>query len=352
MNNRYNESNYVFRNGWFPTTLLVFLILIIGCDNDNPEKTENSGQACRIITINSSSQGKVDPTLTHYTSSSTQYTYDDANNQAGSTYEYKRQYGDGKEETAKLVIANDYDDGILTRRITESESKNIDDLVTTVTTTEEYFYDNQRLTRIETEEVGNGNTIARIATYEYDEDGKVIKYSMSDGSYKTIEYNGATISKVTTVTPAGKEIVRTYQYNTGGFLFSVVESGTQEQEHRYEIDDYGQVKRGEFYVDGQRQYAFTQTFDTKESALKLTSLTVEEQPFIPETYPAIIHRNNITKSEYFLPNEDFTEWVLTGSEEHVFDYTVDNYPIKRLTAVYQNGGMTSEMQTLYVTTCE
>jgi len=112
-----------------------------------------------------------------------------------------------------------------------------------------YFYNNDRLTKIES----SHNSI----TFDYDKDGDIIKETMSDGSFWSIEYNQDKTQSIDTYYDKTGTIESIFYstYNNNGLLIKVMRDfendGKINNKLTYEYnDDNSIMKEHYFFPDG------------------------------------------------------------------------------------------------------
>lgn len=257
------------------------------------------------------------------------YEYDDKGNQIASTVRYNSTYVDGKKATSTSSSSMQYDaDGFLLRAVRQYSSTDKEGVSSNSNTNNEYTYENGRLVKDALTNTSDGKTTTYASQYEYDSEGKLIKYSSTyNNSSVAITYNGKIIQKITITDGAGNVTSPFVQYNDKGWLTKSIETwagGTDE--FRYEYTDDGQVAREERYINSKPSSGAIYEYDTRENPSQYMSVRQKGHPTVPSTRPNFLQLHNITRATYLTSNEDATAFQSRGSSLYVYDYNAKGFP--------------------------
>lgn len=313
---------------FFSVLLIVSLGMETSCKDDDGDAEPAAETACRITKESSTSRVFIGtPEEYSYTSVFT-YTYDDKGNQIENTIVNNNTYVDGKKSTSTSNTSMQYDaDGFLLRSVQQSSSTDKDGIVNNAVYNHEYTYENGRLIKDAVTSTTNGTPSSYVSQYEYDSEGKVIKYSNTyNNSSVAITYSGKIIQKFTMTDGSGNVTSPFVQYNEKGWLTKSIETwagGTDE--FRYEYTSEGQIAKEERYINSKPSSGTIYEFDTKENPA-LYRYKQKGHPTLPSVRPNFIQIHNITRATYLESNADGTGFQPRGSSLYTYDYNAKGFP--------------------------
>ena len=324
------ETRDSFARG-FSMLFVVAILLVTSCNNDDDAPSPGgSNAACRLISQTTTATGKYSETITYTYKSVFSFTYDDAGNQTEQSYKYDYTYSDGKTSTSTSKTSFQYDDkGFMLRRIGQYSATDKDGKSTFETNNGDFTYANDRVVKEAYSYTRDGKLTSYLVQYEYDDKGKVTKYSNTyNNSSVKIEYNGDAVLKITKTDGLGNTISPFLEYNQKGQLIKSIETdGAYTEEYHYEYTAEGLVAREERYINGKPSSASTYEYDTKENPNADVYATHKGFPVIPSTRAAFGYKRNTTRSTYLTSNAAETAFESNSSTIYIYDYNANDFPI-------------------------
>jgi hypothetical protein len=335
--------------------LLIILVAMDSCSSDNDPAV--AGQpACQLVrqtsTVNATYAGDV----TYVSKAIYSWTYDDRGNIIGSTNTSNATFSDGK--TAQSTYSTNYqfdNENFLVRTVSQSNSLNRDGTTYKSNSNEEMTYENGRLIKDAYTSSANGTPQNYAVAYEYDAGGKLIKYiNTYDNSTTVIEYNGATVTKLTRTDAAGNTTSPFLQYNDKGWLIKGIEyTGGYADENRYEYTTDGAVLREERYIDGKPSSGNVYEYDNKVNPSYFMYANPKGHPIVPSTRANWSYKHNYTKYTGLDAAADNTGWVTRATGIYLYDYNDKGFPTGYTTKTVDSKGveLSSEVVTYEYANC-
>jgi YD repeat-containing protein len=327
---------------------LLFSLVSCGGDDDEPAKA----QECLVVRQTNIFNGRESATLTYTAVSSFTNTYDDRGNETSSTVNYDYEYSDGSTADYRGTNSYQYDkDDFLLRQVSQVNRRERDNTTSFSEYNTVYSYENGRLSKSTGEtRYDDGTSYTSLYTYEYDAQGRLIKFTNVNGNETTtIKYNGDAIQEITIVDNKGASRSPFFEYNSKGLLTKWIETrSSYTEEYRFEYDGEGQIVRQERYIDGKPNHASTSEYDNKKSPYLTQSGRAKGHPYVPSYYPDVIQRHNLTRGMYYDANAAGDGWVLSASTIYVYDYNGNDYPVTATSKNFDmNGAETSTLTSTY-----
>jgi len=256
-------------------------------------------------------------------------TYDAAGNQTQQSYTYNYQYSDGKVANSTSNTSYQFDDkGFALRAVRQYNGVGRDGKTSTSTGTEEYTYENDRLIKAVVQSTDNGKVINYSYQYEYDDNGRVTKYSNTYNNSSTkIEYSGNKVLKITNTDALGNTSSPFLEYNEQGLLTKAIEiDGGYSDEYHYEYDSDGSIIRQERYLNSKPSSAYIYEYDTKVNPYAYAYARQKGFPDVPSTRPDFLYKHNYTRLTYLAANAAQTAFENSSSSIYTYDYNTHNFP--------------------------
>jgi antitoxin component YwqK of YwqJK toxin-antitoxin module len=257
------------------------------------------------------------------------YNYDEKGNQTESSTQYNNTYSNGKKSTSASKASMQYDaDNFLVRTERVYNSTDADGLSSTSLASEEFTYADGRLTKRTVTSTDNGKSASFVNQYEYDAEGKLIKYSNTyNNSAMTFTYSGKIVQKIT-VTDAGGNVTSPFvQFNDKGALVKSIDTrGGSSDENRYEYTADGQIAREERYINGKPSSATIYEYDTHRNPDWYTYARPKGHPVLPDIRANYIWINNVVRVTYLGHNAEETDFETAASSFYVYDYNAKGFP--------------------------
>ena len=314
----------------FSMLFIVTIVLVTSCNNnDDTPSPSGSNAPCQLVTQTTTGTGRYSTTVTSTYKAVYGFSYDDAGNQTEQSYKYDYTYSDGKTASSTSKISFQYDDkGFALRRIAQYNSTDRDGKSTFETSNGDFTYTNDRLTKEAYSYTRDGKVTSYVMQYEYDDSGKLTKYSnTSNNSSVKIEYSGNIVSKITKTDGVGNTISPLLEYNQKGLLIKSIETdGAYTEEYHYEYTPEGLIAREERYTNGKPSSASTYEYDTKENPNAYVYGRQKGYPVVPSTRAAFSNKYNITRSTYLTSNAAMTAFESSSSTIYVYDYNAKDFP--------------------------
>ena len=309
--------------------IVIGIVCVTSCkDSDDPTPAVKT-PVCKVILQTNNATGNESPTVTYAYISKFGYTYDDKDNQVGSSVNYNYTYSDGTKATYSSTTSNQFDDnGYVVRTVSQTNRTEKDNKSSFSKYNYDYAYENKRLIKWDVESSENNGAVTKYSLlYEYDAEGKLTKFTNGrDNAYIKIEYSGTSIQKVTKVDAGGNISSPFFEFNSKGWLTKAIEtSGGYTEEYRYEYTSDGAESRQERYINGKPSSASTLEYDTKENPYDQQYGLQKGQPWIPGIYNQSTNKHNVTKSVYYTTNAA-DEWVVGSTTNYVYDYNANGFP--------------------------
>ena len=339
---------------FFSVFLITVLALATSCqDNDDSEPSLES--ACRPATETTTARISIgNPDEYSYKAVYT-HEYDDKGNQIGSTSQYNSTYIDGKKQTSTSTASMQYDaDGFLVRSVRQYTGTDREGVSSNSASNEEYTYEKGRLIKDAYSSTVDGKTTNYVSLYEYDDAGKIVKYSNTyNNSSTTFTYSGNIVQKITTTDGAGNVTSPFVQYNDKGLLTkSITTWGGGTDEMRYEYTPEGQVAREERWINSKPSSGTIYEFDTRENPSQYT-YPPKGQPVVPGTLANFLQLHNITRVTYLEANAEGTAFQNRASSLYAYDYNAKGFPTSYTVTTTNTKGVveTSTTTTLEYVNC-
>jgi hypothetical protein len=316
---------------FFSVFLMVGVGVATSCKDDDGDKDPTTAPACLISKLALKNRMFIgtDGEYT-YTSVST-YAYDEKGNQTESSTQTDYTYAGDQKASGILTSSMQYDaNDFLVRRVRQSNSTNVEGENTTSINSEEFSYTSGRLTKKTVTSTDNGNAYSFVGLYEYDSDGKLIKYSDTfNNSAMAITYDGKVVQKIT-ITDAGGNVTSPFvQFNDKNWLIKSIDArGGRSDESRYEYTADGQVAREERYVDSKPSSATAYEYDTYHDPELTIYGRPKGHPWVPDIRAEYLQTHNIVRATYQMQNEAGTDFQAGGSAFYVYEYNAQGFPIR------------------------
>lgn len=313
----------------FSMLFVVTIVLVTSCNNDDAPSPGGSNAACKLVTQTTTASGRYDATITYTYKSVFSFSYDEKGNQSEQSYSYDYKYSDGKTASSSSKTTYQYDDkGFMLRRIGQYNSTDKDGKSSFETNNGDFTYANDRVVKESYSYTRDGKVTSYVVQYEYDDSGKVTKYSNTyNNSSVKIEYNGNAILKITKTDGLGNTITPFLEYNQKGLLTKSIETdGAYTEEYHYEYTSDGLVAREERYINGKPSSGSTYEYDSKENPNAYVYARQKGFPDIPSTRADFGYTHNITRSTYLTANAAMTAFETNGSTIYVYDYNAKDFP--------------------------
>jgi hypothetical protein len=335
---------------FFSVILIAGFGMATSCSDDdgNGDKEPEAEAGCRVKTQTTMSRLYAG-TPDEYTYKSVfTYSYDDKGNQLEYNVQYNNDYIDGKKATSTSSGSMQYDnDSFLLRGVWQYNATDKDGVTRTSNRNEEYTYENGRLIKEAVTSTDDGKTTNYVFQYEYDGEGKVIKYSNTYNNTSTvITYNGKIVQKITITDGAGNVTSPFVQYNDKGWVTKAIETwsgGTDE--YRYEYNTDGEITKEERYINSKPSSGTIFEYDTRESPSRYTSPQLKGHPVLPSTRPNYRPIHNVTRATYLENNADQTAFQNRASTLYVYDYNAKGFPTGFTLTQTNNSGAVEATQT-------
>jgi len=310
--------------------LLISVVFLASCGNNDDDPAPAPPVVCRLT------RETTNGTLTNINGTTTQNrtstrAYDEKGNLLSFSLNNKYDYSDGNKEIISTSIAYTYDDdGFLVRRVSQDTRTHNGVLQSSQTIDAIFEYKDQRLSKSNHTQAYEGTTIAYSQTYEYDSEGKLIKFSnTSNNGYTKFEYTGNRIQRITYVDAAGNSRSPYIEYNSAGQLVKSIDmDGVNTKERRYEYNTKGELTREEFYIDGKPYLANSYEFDDKVNPSEASNPMPKGHPVFPDIQAHAGHKHNITKIIYYSGKGD--TWAEGSTTVNTYQYNANNVPIEQI----------------------
>ena len=311
--------------------VLFSLVVLLGaCDNSSDDPAPPAPPVVCKLTHQTTNG-----TLTNTNGTTTQnrtstYTYDQNGNILGVSVNNKYEYSDGNKEITSSSFAYTYDDdGFLVRRVSHDTRSNKDGLTSSQMTDAIFEYKDQRLSQVNHTQTYNGTTITYSHMYEYDSEGRLIKFSSTNKDYTKFEYTGNRIQRITYVDAAGNSRSPFIEYNANGQLVKSidVEDGIT-KERRYQYNAAGDLIRDELYYNGKPYVGYTYEFDDKINPGAASNSRPKGHPEFPGIQAYTGQKHNITKIVYFGGKGD--AWAEGSTVVNTYQYNANNVPVEKI----------------------
>jgi hypothetical protein len=313
---------------FFSILLITGLAVATSCkDNDDSEPSLES--ACRVATETTTVRISIgNPDEYTYKAVYT-HEYDNKGNPIETTSQYNSTYIDGKKASNASTSSQQYDaNGFLLRSVRQYTGTDRDGVTSNSSGNEEFTYENGRLIKDAYTSTTDGKTTSYSFQYEYDDAGRIVKYSNTyNNSSTTFTYSGNIVQKITTTDGAGNVTSPFVQYNDKGLLTKSITTwsgGTDES--RYEYTAEGQVAREERWINSKPSSGAIYEFDTRENPNRYAYPRPKGQPVVPGTQATFPQLHNITRVTYLEPNAEETAFQNRASTLYVYDYNAKGFP--------------------------
>ena len=305
--------------------LFIVLLFLNACNDSDDAPAPAHTVVCRLThqtTNGSFKDGTHNRTSTH--------AYDEKGNLLSVSINDKYEYSNGNKEIVASSFAYTYDDeGFLVRRVSQDTRSNKDGLTSSQTFDAIFEYKDQRLSKANHTQTYNGTSISYSHMYEYDNEGRLIKFSKTDNSYTKFEYTGNRIQRITFVDAAGNSRSPYIEYNSAGQLVKSIDmEGGNTKERRYEYNAAGNLVRDEFYNNGKPYQAESYEFDDKVNPGEASNPMPKGHPELPDIQAYTAQKNNITKIVYFGGKGD--AWAEGSTIVNTYQYNANNVPIEKI----------------------
>jgi hypothetical protein len=313
---------------FFSALLIIALGIATSCkdDADNGPSTDSG---CRVSQETNTTQVNAGTPQGYTYKAVFKYQYDEKGNQIESTVQYNYTYNSGEKPHSTSSSSMQYDaDGFLLRVVRQYNATNKEGVTSNTSANEEYTYANGRLIKQSVSSTDNGKTSSYIFQYEYDGDGKVIKFSNTyNNTSTTVTYSGNIVQKIT-ITDAGGNVSSPFvQYNDKGLLIKAIETwGGGTDEYRYEYTAEGQMAREERYINSKPSSGSVIEYDTQETPYRHTYARPKGHPTLPSTRPSTPQIHNFARTTYLEANADASAFQTRASTLYVYDYNDKGYP--------------------------
>lgn len=315
---------------FFSLFLMAGIVLATSCKDDDGDKELTTAPACLLSKQTANARMFVGtPDEYTYMTVST-YAYDDRGNQTESSTQQEYTYANDQKASSILTSSMQYDTkDFLVRRVRQSNSTDVEGASTTSITNEEFTYANDRLTKRTVATTDNGKSSSFVNQYEYDGEGKLIRYSSTFGNSSTvITYDGKVIQKITITDGAGNVTSPFVQFNDKNWLIKSIDTRSgRSDESRYEYTAEGQVAREERYVDSKPSSATIYEYDTFHDPEQTIYDRPKGHPWMPDIRAEYLQIHNILRATYLDHNEAGTAFQPGGSTFFVYDYNAQGFPI-------------------------
>jgi YD repeat-containing protein len=307
--------------------LFVVLATLGACDRSEDEPAPPV--VCKLVrqTSNGTSQSLGVTTTFNRTFS---HSYDAKGNKLSSSSEQKYEYSNGNKESNSSSTAFTYDDdGFLVRRVSQETRSNKDGLVSSQSTDSEYEYQTGRVSKANHTQTYNGTTITFTQLYEYDSEGRLIKFSAANNEYTKFEYAGNRVQKITYVDGAGNSRSPFIQYDADGRLVKSIDTrNTTTTEWRYEYNTSGDLVRYEQYINGKPSNAAAYEFDDKVNPNQVVQAPFKGHPEFPDIQAYPDYKHNTIKIIYYGGNDD--KWAEGSTITNTYQYNANGVPIENI----------------------
>ncbi len=319
-----------YHKNYFLSILFIGVVTFFGSCNSSDDPAPPAAAMCKVQSQSGSGTGNESATVTYTYNYVFSYTYDAKGNHVGTTSTYNYTYSNGKTATSSSSSSRQFDDnGFMLREISQYNSTDKDGVVSNQSNNTDYKYENDRLSKQNTTYTSNGVTKAYSLSYEYDTDGKLVKFSNTyDNSYTRYEYSGNKIQKATRVDAYGNSNSPFLEYNQNGLLVKSIETRSSiTEENRYEYDAEGQQIRYERIINGKPYQASSDEYDVKENPNKLLYARPKGHPNVPWTQPEYAPKHNLIKSTNYSANATTSQWEISGTVIYTYDYNSKDLPV-------------------------
>ena len=306
--------------------LFIVLVFLNACEESDDAPAPAPPVVCRLThqtTNGTFKDGTHNRTSTH--------AYDEKGNLLSVSINDKYEYSNGNKEIVASSFAYTYDDdGFLVRRVSQDTHSNKDGLTFSQTFDAIFEYKDQRLSKANHTQTFNGMSITYSHIYEYDSEGRLVKFSKTeDNSYTKIEYTGNRIQRITFVDAAGNSRSPYIEYNSAGQLVKSIDmEGGNTRERRYQYDAAGNLVRDEFYNNGKPYQAESYEFDDKVNPGEASNPVPKGQPVLPDIQAYRGQKHNVTKIIYFGGKGE--AWAEGSTIVNTYQYNAHNVPIEKI----------------------
>lgn len=321
------------------------------CNNSDDEPAPALPVVCRLTT--QTTNGSIGTTATFKRSSIN--TYDEKGNKISLSIDHNYDYTNGDKEIITGSTAYTYDDaGFLLRRVNQETKSDKDGLVSTSSYDIAFEYQNERLSKENFTGAYNGATTSYSLLYEYDSEGRIIKYSNTkSNAYNKYEYAGDRILRITYVDAVGNSRSPFIEYNSKGQLVKSIDTqNANTTEWRYEYNTEGDLIRNERHVNGKPYEAVTFEFDNKVNPYKVTSAPFRGHPEFPDIQAYPDYNHNVTKTTYYSGNAA-GQWEQGSTSVNTYTYNSNDVPTENISKTFDKLGAqySSELSTLQYQGC-
>jgi hypothetical protein len=342
--------NTVTTHRIFSILSVVAILVVTSCGDDDP--SDGDRLACQLSTATTDMTYKEGGNLVYNLKIVSSYTYDQNENITESEYIYDYKYTNGATAHTTSTNSNQYNDrGFLIRTVQQSNSLDAAGESRVTTGNSDLTYEHDRVVKVAYTYTDNGVPLSYEEQFEYDNEGKLIRYTTTYNTSLTIkiEYSGKSVLKVTQTTGAGKVSSPFLQYNDKGLLVKGIDSSNgYSDENRYEYTADGNVAREERYIDGKPSGGTAYEYDTRENPYRAINSTRKGIPFIPSTRASFLFNHNYTTITSLAANDDATAFKNNGSTVYVYEYNDKNFPTTSTAkSVDSSGQETAKGTTVY-----
>lgn len=333
------------------SVLMVAIIFVITSCKDDDDVSASGKPGCQISRQTNTASGVYNGPVTYTYKSVFGYAYDDQGNVAETTVTYNYSYSDGKTANSSSSTSYQYDsEDFLLKTVRQYNSTDRDGVSNFSTGTEDLTYEKGRLVKSVNTSTDNGQVRNYAFMYEYDTDGKLVKYSNTyNNSTMTIEYAGTSIKKITYTDAVGNTNSPFLQYNEKGWLTKSIETdGSYTEEYRFEYTTEGLLAREERYINGKPSSGSMYEYDTKENPYAYVYAQRKGAPRVPSTRAEFGYKHNYTRTTSLAVNGDGTGWQNNGSAVYVYSYNDKGFPTGYTSkSIDSNGVETSTQSTTF-----
>lgn len=330
------------------------IIVVTACNNDDddPQPDVPACMLTSVVSVGTNYQDGV--AVQTYTRSQT-YQYDDNGNLLEAAHGYIVVNSGGSVGDQQMKNIYEYDaDGFVVYASYVSAITLFNGQVQTVTNTDRYTYENERLSMVASNHLSNDGSIIDTTRYTYDTEGKLLKYTHTSNSAEiTIAYEGKRVIGYTTTYASGYAYEVTFEYNAQGRMVkSKAFSPFGSDERRYEYTSEGLVAREELYYSAGSYIANVYTYDAHQNAVAYPMRSRKGMLEVPNTIVPDSYKHNYLTTQ-LLTGDGNGGWQDGYLYKYEYTYNDKDFPVTYArTATDANGiKISSETATFEYANC-